>query len=176
MMKNTLILLTVFLFAGMTARAGGEDGLRLLKGQSVVNVEIDWSELTIIGLPVKDWLSYRQTDQPQYDATAEWENDLKPRVYDFLSKANDEMGNISPKFIKGRDDSKYTLRLCPISFDKNGNCNIGFKLIDTQTQDVVSEFYISGKGDEIGSMSNLWGDGFKNVGKKFATLVKGAIK
>lgn len=129
--------------------------------------------MTIAGFSPKDWVNVRQTEQPEYNAQYELENQLKTRINDFIASANKQLTNVS-LFLTSEKGRKYTLYIQPKNIERKGNNNIKCSIKETATGKVMAEFVVSGKGGTFGSMSNLWGDGMKSAGKKFGkTVCKG---
>jgi hypothetical protein len=144
-----------------------------LKGEQAVSYIVDWTNLKIAGFSPKNWLEIRQTEQPEYNAQYEYENQLMPRINDFISNANDQLEKVG-LFLSSEKGRKYTVYLRPQNIERKGNNSIECSFVETATGKVLAEFVVNGKGGTFGSMSNLWGDGMKSAGKKFGkTVCKG---
>src|SRR3712207_8053883 len=63
----------------------------MLKNEAKVNVEYIWDDLTIDGKEVKDWLEYRQAEQPEWDAQKEFSEELKPQIGEMIATANKKL-------------------------------------------------------------------------------------
>ncbi len=159
----------------MTASAKEKLNLSCLKGQKIVNVEIDWSQVTINNLNAEDWISYRQTEEPDEDAAALLENKLKPQAGEMIKNANKILEKVSIVLLN-KEGCKYTLRVVPVAVDKKNNNTLKCTVLVTETQEVVGEFEICGEAGHWGSMPNLWGDAFKDAGEKLGKTMKSAIK
>ncbi len=175
-MKKFLIT-TFALTVGLVTFAGNKVSVNLsyLKGQGEINYEVDWSKLTIRDLPVEEWLTFRQVEQPEYDAVKELEEQCKPKVKEVVEEANDKLEK-SRVVITQKEGCKYTLCIRPLAIDKKGNNRIEFLVIETDSQKIVSTFVIEGKGGHFGSMANLWGDGFGDAGEQLGDVLRKAVK
>ena len=54
---------------------------------------------------------------------------------------------------------------------KKGNCTVKCFVKETQSGKQVYEFFVLGRGGVFGSMSNLWGDGFQNAGRRMGKMI-----
>lgn len=167
------LLLFLFFLVSVASRGAGKTSFAFLKGEHAINYVVDWKGLTIAGFSPKDWVNVRQTEQPEYNAQYELENQLKTRINDFIANANKQLTNVS-LFLTSEQGRKYTLYILPKNIARKGDNNIECSIKETATGKVMAEFVVSGKGGTFGSMSNLWGDGMKSAGKKFGkTVCKG---
>lgn len=176
-MKKILIL-SMMLLGALTIQARGETegSLAALKGETKMKVVEDWTETKIAGRTLADWLQFRQAEQPEYNAKEEWEDELKPRLMkDLPSAANDKLKN-SNFFLTKEGDAKYVMTIHPVSVERKGNCVIEFTIQETKTDRQIARFTITGSGGTFGTMSNLWGDGFKSAGKRLGTMIAKALK
>lgn len=136
------------------------------------NVEVDWSQLSINGLTPEEWVRFRNAEQPQYDAEEELERELKMRWVEMITEANDKL-NKKHYYLFADDEYiyDYTLVVQPIHIDKKGNqlvlCIIKHEADDRE----VVRFSVNGRGGVFGTMSNLWGDGFRSSGKAMAKML-----
>ena len=167
------LLLFLFFLVSVASRGAGKTSFAFLKGEHAISYVVDWKGLTIAGFSPKDWVNVRQTEQPEYNAQYELENQLKTRINDFIASANKQLTNVS-LFLTSEKGRKYTLYIQPKNIERKGNNYIECSIKETATGKVMAEFVVSGKGGTFGSMSNLWGDGMKSAGKKFGkTVCKG---
>ncbi len=173
MKKITFIL--VALLACISVSAKEKVNLSCLKGQRMMNVEFDWSKVTIVGMEVEDWIAYRQVEEPSEDAGDYFENKLKPQTGEMVKTANKILEKV-PLTLISKEGCEYTLRITPMAVDKKNNNTLKCTVLVTETQTVVGEFEISGEAGHWGSMPNLWSDAFKDAGEKLGKLIKSAIK
>lgn len=169
-MRKSIILLLLALVSCVTMQA--KDGLTFsfLQGETAISFAVDWSDLTINGMKPDDWIEFRNIEQPEYNATREYEDQLLPRYNDLIARANKELANVN-LFITKTAGRKYTLTIKPQNITKKGDCSIECTIRETTTGRRMVEFVITGKGGTFGSMSNLWGDGMKSAGKKLGKLI-----
>lgn len=174
-MKRLLFVMQLLLFCSTLCFANPTTGLGILKGQHRIFWQMDWSQLTIEDMKPRDWLVYRQTERPEYDAKFELEQQLKPRIMDMVSGANAKL-KAEQMILCGDSDCVYTLVLQPVSMSKKGNCTVKCYLRQTTSGKQIYEFYVLGRGGVFGTMSNLWGDGFKSAGKRMAKMILDGVR
>lgn len=170
-----MMMVAAFLLSVVSAFAGENVDLSALKGEQKINFVVDWADLTIDRKPVPNWLEVRQADQPDWDAKKELNEELKPRVDDLVEAANKKLSSCNLYLSKDKS-CKYTLVLKPQNVSKKGDNIIKCEVKTTSGKKTIAEFSIAGKGGMFGSMSNLWGDGFKDSGKKLGNFIKKALK
>ncbi len=176
MKKFFIAMVAVLASVSVSAKDNAKLDLSCLYGQSVVNVLVDWSEVTIKGLSVDDWLAYRQADQPDYDAEKELEDELKPQAKELIAVANKSLSKKGITLVEG-GSGRYTLVVIPQTFDMKGNNTLLCRVVDSEDGNaVVGEFNVKGEGGHWGSMRNLWSDGFKESGSKLGSVMNSAIK
>lgn len=147
------------------------DSIPSLKGEKKINVQIDYTEMTINGLSQNDWIEFRNTAQPKYNATDELEKELKPQIKSsVVSEVNKKLMK-EGAFAISNNTSNYTLVIKPISVDMKGNNSNECCIKDKEGNTLVT-FTVKGKGGLFGSMSNLWSDGYKRTGKKIAEVLQ----
>ena len=167
-----ILFTAVILFTVCQMFAGSKLDFSMLKNVTMINVDYDWTNLTIEGKKVAD---FRQADQPDWDARKELKEELKPQIDEMVASANGKLKS-SNLILKKNCSSQYTIKLSPQNITKKGNNVIKCQLIETKKHKVVHEFNIEGKGGVFGSMANLWSDGFKDAGKKLASMIKKGLK
>lgn len=172
-MRKTIFLIILCFINTVSTWGADKISFTFLKGEQAVSYIVDWTNLKIAGFSPKNWLEIRQTEQPEYNAQYEYENQLMPRINDFISNANDQLEKVG-LFLSSEKGRKYTVYLRPQNIERKGNNSIECSFVETTTGKVLAEFVVNGKGGTFGSMSNLWGDGMKSAGKKFGkTVCKG---
>jgi len=168
---KTFFLTIIMVAASFSANAqqiisGSFSALRDVKA---INVEVDWSVVSIAGMTVPDWINLRQAEQMEYDAQKEYETELKPAANEFVKTANERL--MKQNCYLTKDASKeFTLVIRPRNIDRKGYQTLDCAIVKTAGSEPVVAFTIEGNGGRFGSMANLWGDGFKSSGKKFAKL------
>lgn len=170
-----IIFAVVMVFSMCQMFAGSKYDFSMLKKETKINVDYDWKSLTIEGKKVSAWLDYRQAEQPDWNARKELKDELKPQIEEMVIAANKKLKN-SNLFLKTKCVTKYTLKLIPQNITKKGYNVIKCQLIETSKNKIVQEFTIQGKGGVLGSMGNLWGDGFRDAGKQLANMIKKGLK
>lgn len=175
-MKKILIFLVMLVSAiGADAQVVTKGDMPSLVGERKIKVVFDYSQMTINSLSIADWLEYRQTSQPQYNAENELENELKPSlVEEFVTAVNKKLARFSA-FLVTSHDANYTLTVRPQNVRKNGDNVTECTITDRDGNHVVT-FTVNGSGGTFGTMANLWGDGYKSVGKKVGNLLVPCFK
>lgn len=163
------VLAGLFVQMSQAARKQKTD-FSFLQGERAVSCIIDWSELTIGGFSTDEWIEKRQAEQPQYDATHEFNDQLLPQVGLLIEHANKQLEK-AHLFLSNKEGKKYTLYVIPQNISQKGDNTVRFEMKETATGKVMAQFEIEGDGGVFGSMSNLWGDGFKDAGKKLGKLM-----
>lgn len=135
-----------------------------------MNIKIDYSETKIENLSIDDWLEYRQTEQPDYNAVSELETELKPTLQSEIVEALNKKLQKKGVMLTTKGTAKYTLVIAPVSVSKKGKNRNNCSILDENGK-VLVKFVVSARGGTFGSMDNLWGDGYKNSGKTIASFV-----
>ncbi len=118
-------------------------------------------------------MRFGDAEQPNYDAHNELVNELKPRFADMAKEANEVMSKAQIYLFLNDDRQPYTIVVRPLRLDGHGNQTDIITIKDTSTGEQIVQFQIKAKGGKFGSMSNLWGDGFRRAGKQLGkTLLK----
>ena len=137
---------------------------------SKFNVEIDWTNTYINGLTPDEWIRYRNAEQPAYDAEQEYQNELKPRWMDMVTACNEKLNKKNMFLLPDAPEQEYTLIVSPQKIDRRGNLEAYCYIVNSNDK-VLVKFALTGKGGIFGTMSNLWGDGFKSAGKNLAKII-----
>lgn len=172
-----IVLFLVAIMVALTADAQKiiESKIPSLKGESKINIKIDFSETKIDNKSIADWLEYRQATQPKYDAKKELEDELEPVVQKKIVKNLNDKLSRKGAFVTINSNAKYTLSVKPISVSKKGDNTNEYCILD-ETGNVLVKFQISGSGGHWGSMSNLWGDGYEDAAKRLASFMVKCFK
>lgn len=141
-----------------------EGDLTVLKGITGMQVVEDLSKITIAGLDVDHWLTFRQTEQPDYSAKNEWEHELKPLFKTVLLPfANQRL--MKQNFMLSEEiESDVYMVVQPQNIGRKGNCVINCYIRKKGSDDNLASLFVTGRGGVFGTMSNLWGDGLKDAG------------
>ena len=164
-----LTFLGVSTFAGNNLIAKGS--FDTIKDVRKFNVEVDWSYLHVAGYLPADWIVFRNNQQPEYDAEKELNEELMPQWQYISEVANDKLNKKRVYFFPNSTDEEYTIIVTPHQIDKRGNME-GFCSIVNRQNELIVKFVLTGKGGRFGTMSNLWGDGFKSAGKNLANILQ----
>ncbi|MCI6618995.1 MAG: hypothetical protein MSD82_09085 [Prevotella sp.] len=176
-MKKILLLAALLMGAlSIQAEEKIEGSLAELKGETKIKVVEDWAGTAIAGKSLEDWLLFRQAEQPKYDAKQEWEDELKPRLLDDLPHTANEKLTKCNLFLVRDVDTRFVMTIHPVSVEKKGNCVLTCTICEAKTGRSIATIHLEGDGGKFGSMSNLWGDGFKSAGKRLGTLMTKALK
>lgn len=177
-MKNNKwsIIAILFLFV-VALSANAKDNYQIegsfdkLVGVSKFSVVVNWESLRINDLSVEEWIRFRNADQPNYDAEEELEQELKPRWRDLVSSANDKLNKKQIYLFPNDNDMDYRITIIPISCDRRGNQELLVTICKTKDGSELVRFRIKGSGGIFGTMSNLWGDGFRSSGKELSKIL-----
>lgn len=175
-MKKILLLLIVLAATiGASAQVVTKGDMPSLVGERKINVAFDYSAMTINSMSIADWLEYRQAEQPQYNAEYELESELKPSLTEeFVKAVNKKLARFSV-FLVVSKEPRYTLTVVPQNVRRNGD-NVTECVLTDKDGNHVATFTVDGSGGTFGSMANLWGDGFRSVGKKVGSLLVPCFK
>lgn len=175
-MKKLLLFIVALMPMALLAQENVSGQFPELKSGNAMNIQIDMSQMTISSQPISTWLKIRQAEQPQWDAQHEVENELKPQVSSGLvSEANARLEKKG--FVLIADSStQYTLKVVVRNVERKGSNVNDCQIIDNASGRTLVSFTLEGKGGVFGSMSNLWGDGFKDAGKKLGKLLARYVK
>jgi hypothetical protein len=175
-MKKLLLLIVGLLPMALLAQENVSGRFPSLESGKAMNMQIDMSQMTISSQPIATWLKVRQAEQPQWDAQYEVEHELKPQVSaGLVSEANARLEKKG--FVLLADSTtQYTLKVVVINVERKGNNVNSCQIIDNASGRTLVSFTLEGKGGVFGSMSNLWGDGFRDAGKKLGKLLARYVK
>lgn len=175
-MKNliiTAIVVCTAISAGAQKITSG--AMPSLKGETKINIVYDYSQITIDGKKINEWLEYRQASQPDYDAKNEWENELKPALTGAFAEQVNKKIEKNGAFLAVSKDANYTLTLIPTDVKKKGN-NLNICTITDKKGKELVRFEVKGSGGTFGTMANLWGDGYKDTGKAVGGILAKSFK
>lgn len=175
MRKVLFLLASMFVALSAGAQKVMEGTAPSLKGETKINVKIDFSETKIENKSIAEWLEYRQAEQPDYSAKDELEKELKPALTEKIIKALNKKLEKKGAYVTLNGSAKYTLMVYPVSISKKGKNTNTCSLLDENGTALV-KFSVSGSGGTFGSMANLWGDGYGDSGKKIASFVEKCFK
>ena len=166
----SILMLSVFV---MSARDNivVEGSFAKIQGIKRFNIEVDWTNIHINGLTPGEWIRYRNSEQPSFDAEEEFQSELKPRWSDMVASSNEKLNKKQVYLLPDASELKYKLIVSPHQIDRNGNLE-AFCTIVNKNDEVLVKFVLTGKGGIFGTMSNLWGDGFKSAGKNLAKILE----
>lgn len=173
-----LFLFIMIAMVGMTANAQKtlEGSFPNLAGQRKIDFSVDYSQMTIDNKSIHEWLEFRQAQQPDYDAQHELDEELKPQIQDNIVEQVNKKLDKKGIFLAKTDECQYAIVAMPQNVAKKGNNVTKFLLKEKATGNTVAVVEVKGDGGTFGSMSNLWGDGFKDTGKKFGAFIAKLIK
>ena len=172
--RRTLFMLTMLLLGVMSMNARDnivvEGAFMNIPRVNRFNIEIDWTNVLVNGLTPGEWIRYRNAEQPAYDAEEEYQKELKPRWMDMVTACNEKLNKKNLFLLPEANEQEYTLIVSPQKIDRRGNLE-AFCYIVNSNDKVLVKFVLTGKGGIFGTMSNLWGDGFKSAGKNLAKIL-----
>lgn len=179
-MKKFFLMTVVALLACISTTAANDKqfvgSFDRLAGVTKFNVTVDWSTYTINNLNEEEWLRFRDAEQPQWDATKELKDELKPRWLELVEEANKKLNKARTYLLADDHDQQYTIVIRPERLDKRGNQTDLVIIKDEKTGEELVKFRITGKGGIFGTMSNLWGDGFRSAGGNLAKILLKQLK
>lgn len=175
MKKGLLFVATLLLTLNVDAQKVVDGSIPSLKGENKINLKIDFSETLIDNKSIEDWLEYRQATQPKDDAKKELESELKPVAKQKLTDILNDKFQKNGVFFTNNNNAKYTLIVKPVNVSMKGNNTNECSIIDDANK-VLVKFQVVGSGGRLGSMRNLWGDGYDDTAKKIASFIKKCFK
>src|SRR5574344_86812 len=177
-MKKLFLFLSMILLCQMVKAQNIVSGnIASIKDVSKVKVVVDWSQVKINNLSVADWLEYRQTESPEYNAKDELENELKTQVMEnVIPYCNKRIEKLNFFLLNGDNDTDVTLKIIPLTCDKKGNNISDFEFVKTNGGTSLVKIRVKSSGGVFGTMANLWGDGFKKAGENFGKYLYKGIK
>lgn len=175
-MKKILLImfcLSVQIAHGQEIISGSIDDII---GARKTNLVIDWSKVKIAGKDAEDWIKYRQDSKPEIDARIELEDQLKPILHQkFIPNCNKK--TYKRNFILVRNKvTPYTLTITPLEIDAKGYNTCEYEFTDTESGKSLLKMIMKSRGGLIGSISNLWGDGFEDAGDRFGDYLDSHLK
>ena len=173
--KKAFLLVAMLMLCTMATNARDniivEGSFAKLQTVNKFNIDIDWSNIHVNGLNLSEWIRFRNNEQPSYDAEDEYQHELKPTWVKMVDSANDKLNSKQIFLLPNSPEQDYTIIVSPHQIDRKGNLE-AFCSIINRNDEVLVKFVLTGKGGMFGTMSNLWGDGFKSAGKNLAKILQ----
>lgn len=173
--KRFFLMIAMFMLSIMAINANDnvivQGSFEKLQGVNKFNIEIDWTNIHINGLTPGEWIRYRNAEQPAYDAEEEYQHELKPSWHKIVESVNDKLNGKQIYVLPNSPEQEYTIIVSPHQIDKKGNLEAFCSIVNKDGEALVT-FALVGKGGIFGTMSNLWGDGFKSAGKNLAETLQ----
>ena len=175
-MKKTIWISVLLLLAASNVYCQKlESGsLSYLKGESQLNVIIDFSQSRIDGLSEQDFI-WKMSLQDSRGTG--WEDYLKNdcnRLFfgKFCLSAYEETQEIGLK-LGSFPEAKYTAILQLQTIDDDGEINGKIRIIETETEKEVAVIMkVNGDGGRWGSIENLIGDSMECAGEKIGRFIR----
>jgi len=179
-----ITILSILLFFVLSLNAADKIDVKSIEGsfdaltgvKEFTFVE-DWSRTYIEDLPLMDWARDRADKNDRFDVS-KMDTELKPEIRVMRTTANDKLKGSGIRLLPSASDiptKDYLLVVAPLSIEEDGD-QIDECVIKNSAGQQIVKFYIEASGGTFGSMSNLWGDGFKDAGKKLAKILKKNLK
>lgn len=164
MKKLGAIVLMGMVTMGCYAQKLAEGSLDALKGESRMNVELDYSNAVLKGMSFKDYVAQEEN----------WDKGVKEIKAKFVEEFNkSNKGKITAGSF---DNTKYTLRIDAIKVEKRGTTTADAYIVDAEGKTVAKITKIEGEGGKWGTHLNLMGDGATNMGAILGKFFKSKVK
>ena len=149
-----------------------------LRGETSINLEIDYSKGEYMGMTLDDFIAYRNeeclyTQVKEISYADHWEDSVKPELQsELLDDMRDHLRKIRVCVINC--DCKYTLLITVLLVSGNGDLETECSFVDKEGN-VVKKFNLNSKGGHFGSIENLMEDGFENLGELLGKKISRAF-
>lgn len=164
MKKLGAIVLMGMVTMGCYAQKLAEGSLDALKGESRMNVELDYSNAVLKGMSFKDYVAQEEN----------WDKGVKEIKAKFVEEFNkSNKGKITAGSF---DNAKYTLRIDAIKVEKRGTTTADAYVVDAEGKTVAKITKLEGEGGKWGTHLNLMGDGATNMGAILGKFFKSKVK
>ncbi len=164
MKKLGAIVLMGMVTMGCYAQKLAEGSLDALKGESRMNVELNYSNAVLKGMSFKDYVAQEEN----------WDKGVKEIQAKFVEEFNSaSKGKIT---VGSFDNTKYTLRIDAIKVEKRGTTTADAVIVDAEGKTVAKLTKIEGEGGKWGTHLNLMGDGATNMGAILGKFFKSKLK
>ena len=137
--------------------------LDVLKGQGRVNLEMDFSQASIMGMEEDAFANYEH----------DWYKDKEEVVALFVGEL---LSNCNRIIIGMFSNTRYTIKLYVLSISPKGDYCCAADVIDNTGEVVASINGINEFGGRFGSKLNLIKDGAKNTGARFGRFLRKKLK
>lgn len=151
--RMMLVALISLLMMPIMAQRVTEGSFRSLKGETTVQVAIDYSEAMIKGMTLEDYAVYEER----------WEQGKKEILVKFVDELNDRMQGRMVATISNKP--RYLLVAHVVYVDGDGNTQGYITLQDANGKTVAKAVGFRGKGGKFGTHINLMGDGIESFAK-----------
>lgn len=164
MKRISYILLLSVMAISMFASVKAVGDFSMLRHETRVNFEIDFSNAHIHNMTEEEFADYEEdwyVDKP----------DIEERIIEYT---NEKLGGL---IIVGRyTNANYTILLTDIKITTNGTFTCKAKLLDSYGREIAVIKDLVGKGGRFGSKLNLIKDGAKSIGQKLGATLSNAIR
>ncbi|MDO4462692.1 MAG: hypothetical protein Q4C30_09440 [Bacteroidia bacterium] len=163
-MKHLALFVLIMISTTSFAQKIVSGSLSSLKGESILNVEVDYSEAMIHGMGEADFAVVEQ----------DWYVD-KPEIISYIIEyMQDELGN---KISVGKTSgANYTLVVLPQSIRRKGDTISRAILKDKDGNELCEIDKIEAEGGTFGTKLNLIKDGAKETGTVLGKYLKKQLK
>ncbi len=149
---------------GCYAQKLAEGSLDALKGESRMNVELNYNNAVLKGMSFKDYVAQEEN----------WDKGVKEIQAKFVEEFN--KSNKGKTTIGSFDNAKYTLRIDAIKVEKRGTTTADAYVVDAEGKTIAKITKIEGEGGKWGTHLNLMGDGATNMGALLGKFFKSKVK
>ena len=147
-----------------------------LKNVHRIDVEVDWSSLTIDSLSQEEWIEIRQKENPMYDARIELEKQLKTQLFSCgIPKANEQLSSYNLKFVRYQD-TPISIIIIPLSINKRSKWECEFRFVNNDTKEIFAQFLLNGSTSQLGSLQIRWQAMYSDMGKSLGKYLKKKLK
>lgn len=141
-----------------------EGSLEVLRGETMVNFEADYSKASIMNMTEEEFATYEQ----------DWEKD-KPEIVSRISHGIEK--SLDQKILFGRfPKADYTLRWEVLHINKKGDTISKVYVVNKQGDVCAVVADVRGDGGTFGSKLNLIKDGASESGEKFGKYLRKQLR
>lgn len=172
-----IMLLIGFVLVGFNILAE-KPVYEFLRGETSINLEIDYSKGEYMGMSLDDFIAYRNeeclyTQLKGINYADHWEDSIKPELKsELLDDLRDHLKKIRVCALKC--NCKYTLLITILSVSGSGDLETECSFVDTEG-DEVQKFVLNINGGHFGTIENLMEDGFENLGEYLGKKISRAF-
>ena len=163
-----IILFSMFMLLSMASYSQKVTGtFSLPESEKFLDLKWDWSKAVI---------DKKLTEQEWATVVGEktWEEAKQEALHLIAREMNEKLVNSRIMIVSPENDTKtaYTLYITPLEYEKKGNNESRYILVDNKTGEQIGMCETYGTGGKIGSVGNLLGDGYEEAARRIAGVLR----